>query len=132
MAAVVEGRGLPVAQYDAVAEWEAETLEEILEIFVSDEYKEVCKQIPGAKRHLHQLSFNTQKLRPDEAKFFYRESVQVMVGKDQSDYGQYRPDLEWKYRTNVYVYRVCCKVCSSWDCIVFDIDEIATFSKLLK
>jgi len=74
MSAVVEGRGLPVAKYDAVAEWEAESLEEILEIFVSDEYKE--------------------KLRPDEAKFFYRESVQVMVGRDQSDFGQYRPDLE--------------------------------------
>lgn len=55
MSAVVEGRGLPVAKYDAVAEWEAESLEEILEIFVSDEYKEVCKQIPCAKPHLHQL-----------------------------------------------------------------------------
>jgi hypothetical protein len=41
MSIVLESAGIPVAQYDGVAEWEAETLEEILEIFVSDEYEQV-------------------------------------------------------------------------------------------
>jgi hypothetical protein len=41
MTAVLEGAGRVVPQYDGVAEWEAETLEEILELFKSDAVKEV-------------------------------------------------------------------------------------------
>jgi hypothetical protein len=55
MGVVVEGLGLPVAQYDAVAEWEAETLDEILEIFKSDEYKEVSNPGPRVREPTAQI-----------------------------------------------------------------------------
>jgi len=67
MAVTLESAGFSVAQYDGVAEFEAGTLEDILDIFQSDEYE--------------------TKLLPDEAKFFRRAVVQVMAGRDQSEFG---------------------------------------------
>jgi hypothetical protein len=44
MGAALEGAGLPLPQYDGVVEFEAEALETILEIFRSEEYKEVVRK----------------------------------------------------------------------------------------
>ncbi|KAJ6620027.1 hypothetical protein B0H10DRAFT_2023351 [Mycena sp. CBHHK59/15] len=53
-------RGLPVMTYDGIAEWEANKLEDILELFGSEE---IVKTIL-----------------PDEKNFFERSSVQVIAG----------------------------------------------------
>ncbi|KAJ6561565.1 hypothetical protein DFH09DRAFT_1160247 [Mycena vulgaris] len=55
--------GRSVMQYDGVAEWEAETLQEIWDCLMSEE----CKTF----------------LRPDDAKFLHAERTQVLVGRNQ-------------------------------------------------
>lgn len=40
---MLEKAGLSLGDFDGIAEWQAETLEDILAIFVSEEYKEVSK-----------------------------------------------------------------------------------------
>ncbi|EIM81449.1 uncharacterized protein STEHIDRAFT_161640 [Stereum hirsutum FP-91666 SS1] len=51
--------GRTIADYDGIAEWEAETLEEITAVFATDEYKKACF--------------------PLEAKFFDRPRMTVMT-----------------------------------------------------
>ncbi|KAF7337034.1 hypothetical protein MVEN_02140200 [Mycena venus] len=58
--AVLAARGLTIMPYDGIVEWEAEKLEDILELFASEEI--------------------TQKILPDEKNFFERGSVQVITG----------------------------------------------------
>ncbi|KAJ7436772.1 hypothetical protein B0H11DRAFT_2109120 [Mycena galericulata] len=63
---VLTGVGLPVAAYDGIAEFEADTLEQILGLFGSEEYR--------------------TKVMPNEAKFFDRTAVQVMAGTEISEF----------------------------------------------
>ncbi|KAJ7111923.1 EthD domain-containing protein [Mycena epipterygia] len=58
--AALAARGLPVMPHDGIAEWAAEKLEDILEVWASDE---IVKTIL-----------------PDEKNFFERSSVQVIAG----------------------------------------------------
>ncbi|KAJ7753358.1 hypothetical protein DFH07DRAFT_824202 [Mycena maculata] len=55
--------GRSVMEYDGIAEWEAETLQEIMDCLRSRECLE--------------------HLRPDDAKFLYAERTQSMIGRDQ-------------------------------------------------
>jgi len=68
MNTALESIGFPVAQYDGVGEWEAESLEDILGIFQSEEYK----------KNVH----------PHESNFCCRAELQVMAGRDQTDFGK--------------------------------------------
>ncbi|KAJ6507682.1 EthD domain-containing protein [Mycena vitilis] len=58
--ALLAAQGFPVMTYDGIVEWEAEKLEDILELFGSEE---LAKTII-----------------PDEKNFFERSSVQVVAG----------------------------------------------------
>ncbi|KAJ7253431.1 hypothetical protein C8J57DRAFT_1237243 [Mycena rebaudengoi] len=58
--AILGTRGLPVMEHDGIVEWEAENLEDILELFASEEL--------------------VKTVLPDEKNFFERSSVQVITG----------------------------------------------------
>jgi len=58
--AALAAKGLPVMPYDGIVEWEAEKLEDILDLFASEEL--------------------IKKVIPDEENFFQRSSVQVITG----------------------------------------------------
>jgi hypothetical protein len=64
-------------EHDGIVEWEAENLEDILELFASEELVKVCSlQILQTKR----LTGSIQTVLPDEKNFFERSSVQVITG----------------------------------------------------
>ncbi|KAJ6561755.1 hypothetical protein B0H19DRAFT_1259404 [Mycena capillaripes] len=58
--AVLAAKGVPVMTYDGIVEWEAEKVEDIFELWGSEEL--------------------VKTVLPDEKKFFERSSVQVLAG----------------------------------------------------